>query len=172
MRGCDRRGHMLAAKAVLGPLAAALVFAPGCGEDGDEQASPARTGTVETRSDADAQAAEPTSDPAHDEASIQRTLEAVLTGSDPGAACGELVTERFLRRAYGNAGRCEAARRGEPPAKEAGVTQIVIHPDSVAQALSSPRGGPYDGQRLRAELVLDDDVWKLDSLRSNVAVGP
>ena len=52
------------------------------------------------------------------------------------------------------------------------MTQVVIHPDSVAQALARPKGGIYDGQELRAELVLDDDVWKLDSLRSNVPVGP
>ncbi len=58
------------------------------------------------------------------------------------------------------------------PADDAGVKQVVINPDSVAQALARPKGGIYDGQELRAELVLDDDTWKLDSLRSNVPVGP
>ena len=45
-------------------------------------------------------------------------------------------------------------------------------PDSVAQASAEPRDGIYDGEQLRAELVLDDGVWRLDSLRSNVPVGP
>ena len=48
----------------------------------------------------------------------------------------------------------------------------MVQPDSVAQASVTPKGGVYDGERLRAELVLDDGVWRLDSLRSNVPVGP
>ena len=155
---------------VVGALILAL-GAAGCGDEEDE-AIPAETGTAATGSGTGADASEPTADPAHDEAEIQRTLEAVLTGSDPAGACGDLVTDRFLRRAYGDADGCEAAQKNAEPASEAGVTQIVIHPDSVAQALSRPKGGIYEGQRLRAELVLDEDVWKLDSLRSNVAVGP
>ena len=82
------------------------------------------------------------------------------------------MTERFLRRSYGDAAGCEAALKAAKPADDAGVSEIVINPESVAQALAHPKGGIYDGQKLRAELVLDDEIWKLDSLRSNVPVGP
>jgi hypothetical protein len=146
-----------------------------CGGD-DESAQapvPAATGTSESGTDTETAAeAEPAADPVDDEAEIVSALEAVLAGSDPKRACGNSVTERFLRRSYGDAAGCEAAQKAAKPANDAGVTQVVIHPESVAQALARPQGGIYDGQKLRAELVLDDDAWKLDSLRSNVPVGP
>jgi hypothetical protein len=118
------------------------------------------------------QAGEKSAEPVDDEAAIVATIEAVLAGKDPVKACSESVTDRFLRRAYGDAAGCEAAQAGAKPATDAGVTQVVITPDSVAQALARPKGGIYNGQKLRAELVLEEDVWRLDSLRSNVPVGP
>jgi hypothetical protein len=164
-------------QARLTALVAVVAVAPGvaaCGEDEGAQAPvPAATGTSESGSDtATTVADEPAADPVDDEAEIVATLEAVLAGGDPVIACGESVTERFLRRSYGDAAGCEAAQKAAEPANKAGVTEIVINPESVAQALARPQGGIYDGQKLRAELVLDDDVWKLDSLRSNVPVGP
>jgi hypothetical protein len=167
-------------------LAAVIAVAPGlasCGGDDEptQTTAPAETGasttedgggTTSTSPGATPGSGEPAADPVDDEAEIVKTLEAVLAGSDPVAACGESVTERFLRRSYGDSSGCEAALKNATPANDAGVTQVVINPDSVAQALARPKGGIYDGQKLRAELVLDDDVWKLDSLRSNVPVGP
>lgn len=173
------RGRMAA-------VAAAIAVAPGlaaCG-GGDEPAqttAPAETGAAETDSAEETasttpgenpEAGKPSADPADDEADIVKTLEAVLAGSDPAGVCNDSVTERFLRRSYGDAAGCEAAQSSAKPADNAGVKQVVIHPDSVAQALARPKGGIYDGQELRAELVLDEEVWKLDSLRSNVPVGP
>ena len=167
-------------------LAAVIAVAPGlaaCGGDDEptQTTAPAETGASETASSSETasttpgespEADKPAADAADDEAEIVKTLEAVLAGSDPAGACGESVTERFLRRSYGDAAGCEAAQSNAKPADDAGVKQVVIHPDSVAQALARPKGGIYDGQELRAELVLDDDAWKLDSLRSNVPVGP
>ena len=171
----------------LAALAAALVVTPAlsaCGGDDGESAqttAPAETGAIESGAEVDAPVDteeeapdqnEPSQDPADDEAEIVKTLESVLAGSNPAVACGDSVTERFLRRSYGDAAGCEAAQGSAKPASDAGVKEIVIHPDSVAQAFAQPKGGIYDGQKLRAELVLDEDVWKLDSLRSNVPVGP
>ncbi|HYH62065.1 MAG TPA: hypothetical protein VD766_09385 [Solirubrobacterales bacterium] len=169
-------------------LAAALVVAPGlaaCGEDDEptQTTAPAETGVEETATSTTEASStgenggkpesdEPSSDPIDNEAEIMKTLETVLEGSDPVTACNELVTERFLRRSYGDAAGCEAALKSAKPAQDAGVEDIVVHPDSVAQASARPKGGIYDGQKLRAELVLDDETWKLDSLRSNVPVGP
>lgn len=154
----------------------------GCGGDEDpaQTTAPAETGaseptadsTTSSSTDATEPPGEPSADPEDDEAEIVTALEAILVGDDPASACGEAVTERFLRRAYGDAAGCEAALKSAKPATDAGVTQVVIHPDSVAQALARPQGGIYDGQKLRAELVLHDGAWKLDSLRSNVPVGP
>ena len=179
------RGRLRARAAA---VAAALVVAPGlvaCGEDEEgttQTTAPAETGAgesptstteaAETDQGAGAENAEPTGEPIDDEAEIIKTLEGVLAGSDPVAACGELVTERFLRRSYGDASGCEAALKGAEAAKDAGVEDLVVLPDSVAQARARPRGGIYAGQKLRAELVLDEGTWKLDSLRSNVPVGP
>ena len=167
----------------LGALAAAVALIPAlvaCGNDEPAQiTAPAETGAAEsgdttTATEAGAMPAadEETADPADDEAAIVATIEAVLAGKDAAKACGEAVTDRFLRRSYGDAAGCEAAQSAAKPANDAGVTQVVITPDSVAQALARPEGGIYDGQKLRAELILEEDVWKLDSLRSNVPVGP
>ena len=166
----------------LAALAAVLVVAPGvvaCGSEDEptQTTAPAETGASQSGTgtvadDGAPDPDEPAADPVEDEAEIVKTLEAVLAGADPVVACGDSVTERFLRRSYGDAAGCEAAQVGAKPASDAGVRQVVIHPDSVAQALAQPKGGIYDGQKLRAELVLDEDVWKLDSLRSNVPVGP
>lgn len=171
----------------LAAFAAVLVVAPGvaaCGEEEPTQTTaPAETGadenaTTTTQSESTTESAqgtgggEPSAKSLDDQALITKTLEGFLAGSNPVAACGQLVTERFLRRSYGDASGCEAAQKAAKPAKDAGVADIVVHPDSVAQALARPKGGIYDGQKLRAELVFDDETWKLDSLRSNVPVGP
>ena len=140
----------------------------GVDESGTSTTEASSTGENAEKPDGD----EPGSDPIDDDAEIMKTLEAVLAGSNPAAACNELVTERFLRRSYGDTAGCEAALRSAEPAQDAGVEDIVVHPDSVAQARALPKGGIYDSQKLRAELVLDEETWKLDSLRSNVPVGP
>ncbi len=146
----------------------------GSGDESPQTTAPAVTGAGETDAEKapgiDSPENEPSTDPVDDETAIAKTLQKVLSGDQ--AACGELVTERFLRRSFGDQSGCEAAQKSTPPAKNAGVSQVVIEPDSVAQALAKPEGGIYDGQRLRAELVLDDGTWKLDTLRSNVPVGP
>jgi len=151
-----------------------------CGEDDDASANQTTAAAVTGADGGDAQKApgsdapedEPAPDPLDDEAAITDTLDMVLTGADPAVACGDLVTERYLRRSFGDQAGCEAAQRDLEAADSAGVSQVVVFPDSVAQAVAKPRGGLYDRDRLRAELVLDEGIWMLDSLRSNVPVGP
>ena len=170
VRGLARAGLLV--------LAAALALAA-CGDDDEpvQTTAPAVTGASDTT---DAEKApgteapedEPSADPVSDRTAISITLEAVLTGTDPRQVCGDLVTERYLRDAYGGQQGCEAAQAELKPASRVRQSRIVVLPDSVAQASAAPKGGIYDGERLRAELVLDDGFWKLDSLRSNVPVGP
>ena len=160
-------------------VAAVALAAAGCGDDDEpvQTTAPAITGAPdaidpEKAPGTDAPEDELSDEPASDETAISITLDAVLTGRDPRQVCGELVTERYLREAYGGAEGCEAAQADVKPAKRVELSRIVVLPDSVAQASAEPTGGIYDGERLRAELVLDGGFWKLDSLRSNVPVGP
>ena len=160
-------------------LALALTGASGCG-GGDEPAgitAPAVTGASDVTDAAQAPGTEAPRDelaenPQTDRAAIGITLETVLTSTDPGEVCGELVTENYLREAYGGARGCEAAQADIKAATDVRLSRVAVLPDSVAQASAEPHGGIYDGEQLRAELVLDDGVWKLESLRSNVPVGP
>ena len=158
--------------------AAVLALGSGCGGDDEPQiTAPAVTGASEVT---DAEQApgteeprdEPAEDPRTDRAAIAITLETVLTSADPDEVCGDLVTEHYLREAYGGARGCEAAQADTKTATDVRLTRVVVLPDSVAQASVEPKGGLYDGDQLRAELVLDDGIWRLDSLRSNVPVGP
>ena len=160
-------------------VAAVLAFGGGCGGDDDlpEITAPAVTGASEvTDADqapgTDAPRDEPSENPQTDRAAISITVATVLKSTDPGEVCGELVTERYLREAYGGARGCEAAQADTKTATDVRLSRVVVLPDSVAQASVDPKGGIYEGEQLRAELVLDDGVWKLDSLRSNVPVGP
>jgi hypothetical protein len=160
-------------------LAAVVVLGAGCGGDDDEPqiTAPAVTGASEVTDaeqapGAEAPRDEPAEDPQTDRAAISITLETVLTSTDPGQVCGELVTEHYVREAYGGVRGCEAAQADTKPATDVRLSRVAVLPDSVAQASVRPKRGIYDGDQLRAELVLDDGVWKLDSLRSNVPVGP
>jgi hypothetical protein len=163
--------------AVVATIAALTLAA--CGDD-DEAATTTAAAVTGASDTADGETApgteapedEPSDDPASDRTAIEITLEAVLTGTDPRQVCGELVTERYLSDAYGGASGCERAQADQKPANSVKLSRIVVLPDSVAQASAEPTGGIYDGERLRAELVLDEGFWKLDALRSNVPVGP
>jgi len=115
---------------------------------------------------------EPAEDPKTDQMAVAATLERVLTTVDPDVACVEFVTPRYVRRAFGDEAGCRAAQSGKAAADRVRVSEVVVTPESTAQAVVRTRGGVYDGQRLRAELILDEGVWRLDTLRSNVPVGP
>jgi len=160
-------------------LLALTLLVSGCGDgDGAEDATvPAVTAGTTDPAEATAPGTavpedEPASDPKSDEDQIKRTLEQVITGNDPDLVCGELVTERYLRRSYGDVSGCVSAQAQVRTAKRMKLHQVVVLPDSIAQAVIRPTGGIYDGNTLRAELVLDAGTWKVDSLRSNVPVGP
>ena len=159
-------------------VAATLSFAA-CGGDDDpvQTTAPAVTGaeTAATSTTAEMMAApedEPAADPRTDRDAITRTLETVLTSDDPDRVCEELVTENYVREAYGDAAGCRRAQQDARTASAVSVSRVVVSPESVAQASVRPDGGLYAGERLRAELVLDSGTWKVDSLRSNVPVGP
>lgn len=165
--GLDRRVAL--------PAAIAALALAGCeGDEPMQTTAPAVTAATDT-ADSDGEAGgvpadEPALDPKADKDLIKAALWSVLVG---GQACGDaLVTERYLRRAYGGRSGCRAAQAHAANAKRVHVSRVVVLPGSVAQASVVPTGGVYDGERLRAELVFEKGIWKLDSLRSNVPVGP
>ena len=103
---------------------------------------------------------------------IEETLRAVLVGADPAQACNALVTERFVRTAYGDRSGCEQAQSKKAAADRIDVSGVAMVSEGHGQAQVKAHGGVYDGQKLRADLVRDGETWQLDSLTSNVPVGP
>ena len=172
----------VARKRALASAAAAATLALGLAACGDDSDTPQTTAVAVTTStdvappsasaSGNATGGPSTSGPDGDESTIEATLHAVLVGADPSQACVALVTERFVRTAYGDQSGCEQAQSKKAAADEIDVTGVAMVADGHGQAQVKAQGGVYDGQKLRAELVRDGETWRLDSLRSNVPVGP
>jgi hypothetical protein len=104
------------------------------------------------------------------EAAISRSAATVIGGDDPGRVCGELVTERYVRDAYGSEQGCRDAQLAEGRF-EVRIRRIEVNGDT-ATAVATPAGGPNEGIEIDLELVLQDGVWKLDRARADVPAGP
>jgi hypothetical protein len=102
---------------------------------------------------------------------VRVSLTAVLAGGDPEAACGSFVTDTYLDAAYGGRGGCVGAQAPAAVAKSLEVRSIAVDGDR-ARAIVVPNGGVLDGQKLIVGLVLEGGVWKVESLRADVPVGP
>jgi hypothetical protein len=106
---------------------------------------------------------------------IDDVLIAVLTDSgSPEQACDELVTDAFLRNAYGGRPNCLAAREQGGVARDIEVDE-VSESESTATAVAVPRGGPYDGVEVEVELVADPELegaWLVEGLFADVPAGP
>jgi hypothetical protein len=105
-----------------------------------------------------------------DRQEIERNLASVVSGGDPELVCDELATERFIRSAYGNLQGCRDAVVAQRTV-DVRVVGVTID-GSRARATAIPLAGPSEGDRLKAELVLEAAVWRVDALRSNAPVGP
>ena len=161
-------------------LALALaVVAGGCGEkDEPEPAAPqaqatgrSGTGTAAGGSGAGANDASPGGgEKLSPEQQIEANVAAVVGGGDPQAACADLVTARYVKRAYGDAQGCRAAVSGQKPFDVA-VSDVQIR-GAAADARAKPAGGPNKGETLRVELVEDGKSWKVDAAISNAPAGP
>jgi hypothetical protein len=105
-----------------------------------------------------------------DRQEIERNLATVVSGGDPELVCDELATERFIRSAYGNLQGCRDAVLAQRTV-DVRVVGVTID-GSSARATAIPLAGPSEGDRQKAELVLEAGVWRVDALRSNAPVGP
>jgi hypothetical protein len=177
--GALARARIARKRSVLA-AAAAATLALGFAACGDQDESPQTTAAAVTTSTEAVAAGSSGSasdsagaqgDPGAEASTIEETLEAVLVGGDPSQACDALVTERFVRVSYGDQSGCEQAQSKKATADAIEISGAVVSGEH-GQAQVKARGGVYDGQKLRAELVLDGQIWRLDSLRSNVPVGP
>jgi hypothetical protein len=103
---------------------------------------------------------------------IEGTLEAVFTGTlDAALICDELVTDRYVRTAYGAREGCIAAQKPGALADSVEITEVEGSGDS-ASAVTIPSGGPYDGVEVEVELVNEPGGWRVDSLLADVPAGP
>jgi hypothetical protein len=104
------------------------------------------------------------------EAEVQASVIAVLGGNDEVAACSDLVTARYVKRAYGDEQGCRAAVSKRQKIGIA-VSAIQIQ-GKKAMAKAVPAGGPNKGERIKVELLYEGRTWKVDSALSNAPAGP
>ena len=107
-----------------------------------------------------------------DARAIFEAVSAVLRGGDPDQACAELVTERFVREAYGDEQGCRAAQATQQPTPPLDEFERKEISGESAHVVVIPEGGPYDGVEVDVDLVSDGDLWKVDRLRADVPPGP
>jgi hypothetical protein len=162
----------------LAAVVCAWLLLPGCGGDDEstttDSAPPtttSSTATSETPSPDQTQSTSPADREGYDASQPRGALEAVLTSGLPNLACDELVTEQFVRTAYGSAAACKASQLSGGVAKSIDIGSIQLE-GSSATAKVVPDGGPSSGEKLTVSLVHDGDRWRLDAMRSNVPVGP
>lgn len=105
------------------------------------------------------------------EQQIDYAIKGVLASGAPDLACNQVVTEDFVERTFSSRKGCEQATVPASAASFVEVTAVKID-GSEATAKAKPNGGPSDGETITVRLVRENDVWKVDSLKSNVPVGP
>jgi hypothetical protein len=104
------------------------------------------------------------------EEQVEDAVVAVIGGGDPADACSALVTDRYVRTAYGDSQGCRAA-----VSKQGSFDVLVSAVDiqgSRASAKAKPAAGPNKGETINVKLVEEQGTWKVDSALSNAPAGP
>jgi len=96
----------------------------------------------------------------------------VLTSTKPALVCRRLVTQHYLRTAYGDRQGCVQAQVPGSAAKGVRSRHGGSTGPGSATLTMVPSGGPYDGERVKVSLVLENGAWKVDALHANIPVGP
>lgn len=167
-------------------LLAVLVLV-GCGDDegpttvaGSTQTATTEEPPAEPGQPADSSEPEPANGAPEEQLerplSVEGVIAAVLTVSgSPEQGCSELVTEAFVRTAYGNREGCEAARTANGSLADSVEVGDVSEDGERASAIAVPEGGPYGGVEVEVELVADPALggaWLVDSLLADIPAGP
>jgi hypothetical protein len=109
--------------------------------------------------------------PHGDEVLIDQALKAVFVSGDPVAACETYATPAYVVTAYGDLSGCKAAQTSGGTAKSFSATGVVPN-GSTASPTVTVSGGPVSGEKIHVTMVKDGDIWKVDSAKANVPVGP
>ena len=104
-------------------------------------------------------------------AQIATAVRGVLVSGDPDLACRRYATVRLLAQSFGGLAGCRRATNPRSAADSVRLTGLVIN-GNRARVVAIPRGGTSSGQRVNVTLVVSGGNWRVDSLRSNVPVGP
>lgn len=105
------------------------------------------------------------------ETQVDLAIKGVLASAVPQLACRRYATERHVKKAFGDRQGCLRSTVPASAAAYVKVTRVDID-GSQASARALPSGGPSDGEKIDVTLVRQGGIWKVDSLRSNVPVGP
>ncbi|MGI9556808.1 MAG: hypothetical protein ACR2N5_02585 [Solirubrobacterales bacterium] len=106
-----------------------------------------------------------------DEKQIRAAITGFLVSGEAEIACGEAVTEGFLRQAYGDRQGCIGAQTSGGTARSVRVERLDVE-GATAFAIGVPKGGASAGQRLEIDLVKKRGQWRIDNLFADVPVGP
>ena len=96
----------------------------------------------------------------------------LLLSSTPQTGCSsDVVTQHYLRAAYGGRGACLKAVSSKNAAKSLGAvgTRII---DGTVMVTVHPVGGIYDGEKITVSLIKNGAGWQVDGIKSNAPVGP
>jgi hypothetical protein len=165
-RGLPRlERHGAAAVAVV-----AVVVLGGCGSDDSGSAESGSTSTggstwsVTVANNMDAK-------PDGEVGQALKAITEVLGGADRVAACETYATTNYVTTAFGDIDGCKAAISAGASSKGLEISTPDISGDS-ATSIVTPQGGPSAGEKIHVTLVKDGDVWKVDTAKANVPVGP
>jgi hypothetical protein len=149
----------------------------GCGE----KSEPPTTGPVVTQtttgggttSTTDTDTTAPDDNGQSDQQFVSQAAISFLSGPNAARVCDSGITPAFLKKAYGNRSGCIAARKPASLADSARLSDIQIK-QGTATLSADAKGGVYGkGQKLNMGLVRDGTgVWRVDTVKSNVPVGP
>ena len=174
------RGAAPRAALAVAAIVALALAAAGCGEK-DEEAqttAPAVTGTDYGSATATTPAVttpedEPAPNPRTDEEAITATLRTVLSSADARATCEELVTENFVREAYGDVAyiveRAWEGPGGLPLGTQGRCISMLSggYDSPVATWMLMRRGSPMDFVHLRLDcaetshaLLVAHELWR------------
>lgn len=162
-------------------LALAVPLIAGCGE----KQEPATTGPVLTETTTGGSTSATTTattstttedggsgiDSRPPQAQARQAIVAFLAGPNPEVVCGRFLTPKFIRRAYGDLKGCISGRNKASLATTQQILSLKIN-GARGTAQVRPKGGVYDGQKLEIGLLGSPDGWRIDTVSSNVRVGP
>lgn len=166
--------------ALTGLILAAALIASGCGQKEeppiDGPVVPLTTTTADSGGDGpggrkQGAKGKAGNEPSSPEAAVRRTIEQFLTSPNSEMVCARLLTPELLRRAYGSARGCEAARKPPTLAVSAQISGLRVR-GTRGDATARPNGGSYDRQRLTFRLTRTKDGWRIARISSDVPVGP